>query len=153
MIKFKFIIKTKNKSYTTFLEDTFAKELENTVNMSITNELSFYNILSRSKIIVGNIRSTAVVESFISNARIILPLWDNQKNSMLDNKSNLGSLGIKKIINSENFEKYVSDSINSKEKISQDAVKERMEIIEDGIFKIDGLSSKRVQNIVESLIK
>ena len=72
---------------------------------------------------------------------------------MLDNKSNLGSLGIKKIINSENFEKYVSDSINSKEKISQDAVKERMEIIEDGIYKIDGLSSKRVQNIVESLIK
>lgn len=150
---YKFIIKTKNKSYTTFLEDTFAKELENTVNMSITDELSFYDILSRSKIIVGNIRSTAVIESFISDAKIILPLWDNQKNSMLDNKSNLESLGIKKIINSENFEKYILDSINSKEKISRDAVKERMEIIEDGIYKIDGLSSKRVQNIVESLIK
>ena len=62
-------------------------------------------------------------------------------------------LGIKKIINAENFEKYVSDSINSEENISQDAIKERMEIIEEGIYKIDGLSSKRVQNIVESLIK
>jgi len=150
---YKFIIKTKNKSYTTFLKDTFAKELENTVNMSITDEVSFSDILSRSKIIIGNIRSTAVVESFISNARIVLPLWDNQKNSMIDNKSNLESLGIKKIVNSKNFEKYVSDSIKTKENISQEAIKERMEIIEDGIYKIDGLSSKRVQNIVESLIK
>ena len=150
---YKFIIKTKNKSYTNFLEDTFSEELKNTSNISITGELSFSDILSRSKIIIGNIRSTAVIESFISNADIILPLWDNQKNSIIDNKSNLGLLGIKKIINSENFEKYVSDSINSEESISQDAIKERMKIIEEGIYKIDGLSSKRVQNIVESLIK
>ena len=149
--KYRFVIKTKESYYSKFIKSAFKDELEKTNNIEISNSLNFKDILLDSKIIIGSFRSTAIAESFVSNASIILPYWDNQKNTELDKADNTESLNLYKIKKSDDFEKFFLKILKNNKQFNRELKERRLELINEGLFKIDGLSSKRFEEVLNNI--
>lgn len=144
--EYKFIIKTKEDIYSKRLLKDFGENISPESNLQITSSLDFNTILSSSKVIIGSFRSTAIVESFLSSASIVLPNWDDQKNVMIDNYKDLDSLNIFKIKNSNEFEDSIRNILKSSYNLNLD-IKNRLSLVEYGLHKLDGNASKRFEKV------
>ena len=114
----------------------------------MTSSLDFENIILNSKIIVGSFRSTAIAESFISKASIVLPYWDNQKNKSLDNINDGLETNLYKLEKREAFENTFLEIIKNSVETNDESIHKRLELINEGLYKIDGLSSKRFEDVL-----
>ena len=146
--QYKFIIKTKEPYYSKVVNETFGEILNKSNNIIVTSSLDFENIILNSKIIVGSFRSTAIAESFISKASIVLPYWDNQKNKSLDNINDGLETNLYKLEKREAFENTFLEIIKNSVETNDESIHKRLELINEGLYKIDGLSSKRFEDVL-----
>ena len=137
-----FIIKTKESYYSDQINATFKSDLEKSNNVHVTSSLDFKNILLDSKVIIGSFRSTAIAESFISDASIVLPYWDKPINPALEGLDNYENLNLYKITQMEDFNNIVLDIIKNNKHTSNEVVSKRLELINELLYKIDGFSSE-----------
>ncbi len=145
---YKFIIKTKESYYSDQINATFKSDLEKSNNVHVTSSLDFKNILLDSKVIIGSFRSTAIAESFISDASIVLPYWDKPINPALEGLDNYENLNLYKITQMEDFNNIVLDIIKNNKHTSNEVVSKRLELINELLYKIDGFSSRRFEKVL-----
>ena len=148
---YRFIIKTKEQYYSDFIKTTFEENLKKSNNIEISNSFNFKDILRDSKIIIGSFRSTAIAESFISEASIVLPYWDNQKNSVLDKVDNTQNINLHKVNKSGDFESILLNLLENNNQFNRELIERRLELINEGLYKIDGLSSKRFEEVLNNI--
>ena len=148
---FDFVIKTKEKFYSDFIMKQFNKELSQNKNITISDNIDFKEILLESKVIIGSFRSTAIIEAMLSEATIILPNWDKQIDPMLDTYSKLETLNVFKIKQKNDFENIIIDILENYRKTDNNKVSKRLQLIEEGLYKLDGKSSKRFEELYKNL--
>ena len=153
--EYEFLIKTK--------EDIYKKELMNKIfelklptnNLTVESDIDFREILQKSKLIIGYMRYTVMLESMIAKCPIILPVWGDLTDEDLEiSKSESESAGVYKVIQKENFIPTVN-KILAEDQLDEfdNYIHIRDQYIYKNLYKIDGKSSIRLSNVIEEAIK
>ena len=151
---YKFLIKTKEEVYKKALLEKISEIGIPYNNLSIQSDYKFENILNEAKLIIGYMRSTAMLESMIAKVPIILPIWGDlfdEDNEIKNDENTSGH--IYKITKKEDFQITIKNLLSMENiKITEDFLKTREKYIYKNLYKIDGKSSERLANLIKDSI-
>ncbi len=152
---YKFLIKTKEDIY----KKVLIKKIETlrlpTDNIIIESNVDFKDVLRYSKLIIGYMRSTAMLESMLAKCALILPVWGDltdEDDEILDIESQRG--GVYKIKKRDEFESTIQELLNKNGGKKFENFEEiRNKYIYKNLYKIDGKSHYRLAELINEAIE